>query len=323
MQRKMRRLRFDPEFGMSECCFHSSGPDSPEMPDEILRMYDKTFPLFKKIIDAGMNGTPLYDIPKYPGAPKMPSAQGMLSDEKMYAVPHYNVGTYDVGKYNTPSVGKMMPSKGWIDRLDPGIKEGLWAPFQEANKQMVESMGDSAGAASGGWTGAGGVAQGQFWEDAGKDFGTQAWGMVSPALQRGWEAELGRSRDIWEAELGKDRDIWGANLQKRQWDTQQQLQKRMQDYKNRLDENRMDYSNWMTKLGQDYAGQQRMWETELNRNTAPFSLVPSYYGAASSSPFYATPQQPSPWGTAIGSIAGYVLGGPFGANIGSSLGGFL
>ena len=64
------------------------------------------------------------------------------------------------------------------------------SPYQDASKQLTESLGYSAGSAMGGASGTLGAAQSNFWNKAGQNMGTNAWNMVAPAQNAGWSAML-------------------------------------------------------------------------------------------------------------------------------------
>ena len=92
--------------------------------------------------------------------------------------------------YNIPNPEMLMPGKDWYSSLSPEVMQGIRAPYEDASKQLTESLGYSAGSAMGGASGTLGGAQAKFWEEAGKGMGQQAWGMVQPAYSAGWQALL-------------------------------------------------------------------------------------------------------------------------------------
>jgi len=96
--------------------------------------------------------------------------------------------------WDIPSTQSMMPQQGWYEGLDSNIKQGIMEPYKDASQQLTESLGYSAGSARGGASGTLGASQGEFWADAGTQMGQQAWNMVNPAQQMGWQAELGRNQ---------------------------------------------------------------------------------------------------------------------------------
>ena len=92
--------------------------------------------------------------------------------------------------YEIPDINALMPGKDWYSNLSPEVMQGVRAPYEDASKQLTESLGYSAGSAQGGPSGTLGGAQGKFWADAGTQMGQQAWGMTQPAYSAGWQAQL-------------------------------------------------------------------------------------------------------------------------------------
>ena len=92
--------------------------------------------------------------------------------------------------YQIPGIDTLMPSNDWYSNLSPEVMQGVRAPYEDASKQLTESLGYSAGSAKGGASGTLGGAQGKFWADAETQMGQQAWGMTQPAYSAGWQAQL-------------------------------------------------------------------------------------------------------------------------------------
>ena len=92
--------------------------------------------------------------------------------------------------YQIPSTEGLMPGKDWYSNMSPEVMQGVRAPYEDASKQLTESLGYSAGSAQGGASGTLGGAQGKFWADTGTQMGQQAWGMTQPAYSAGWQAQL-------------------------------------------------------------------------------------------------------------------------------------
>ena len=95
-----------------------------------------------------------------PSAPQMPSMQQMVGNP-------------------------LMPTGDWFSSLDPSIKQGVWAPWNEAADMLSERMGGQGqlGSARGGMTGAAGAGLGELYSRAGQNVGLQAWNMMQPGLQ--------------------------------------------------------------------------------------------------------------------------------------------
>jgi len=112
--------------------------------------------------------------------------------ESLMPIFHQIAGAAETGTspWQIPSTQGLMPTEGWYSGIDSTIKRGMMEPYKEASQQLTESLGGAAGSARGGASGALGGAQGEFWADAGTQMGQQAWGMVSPIQQMGWQAEL-------------------------------------------------------------------------------------------------------------------------------------
>lgn len=92
--------------------------------------------------------------------------------------------------WQIPSTEGMMPTQGWYENMDPNIMAGVREPYIDASQQLTESLGYSAGSGRGGPSGMLGDVQSDFWSKAGTQMGQQAWNMVSPIQQMGWQAEL-------------------------------------------------------------------------------------------------------------------------------------
>lgn len=121
-----------------------------------------------------------------------------MSRQALRSRPLYDVPTYDV-----PGAESMMPTSDWYSNLSPEVMQGVWAPYQDASKQLQEQLGASGmgGSAIGGISGTAASGLGKFWEQAGRNVGQQAWGMVQPALSAEWQGNLGRNQWTAGAEL--------------------------------------------------------------------------------------------------------------------------
>lgn len=146
-----------------------------------------------------------------PAAPYMPSMAGVLSD-----IPMYNIPT---------AVG---PTEAWYGGLSPDVMAGVWAPYNEGAKQMLELMG---GSTRGGYSGATGAALGKYFSDAATDVGLQAWNMSQPGLMANWQAELAANQ------------MGYANL----------MQEGMTDYQNELARQQADYQSAMQAWQMPYS----------------------------------------------------------------------
>jgi hypothetical protein len=191
-------------------------------------LYKALLPMIQGMAGAGTAqlGQTGYGMPQ---APTMPSMQGVMS----------GVSPYQIGGYNVPSTSGIMPTKDWFGSLAPEVKQGVWAPYEDAANQLGERMGSQGmlGNARGGYSGAAGSAFGEFYSDAGKDYGTQLWNMSAPGAMAGWQGQLGQNQYM-------------AGLQNQQ---------NMLGYNNLVQERTMDYNNQMNQANQNYQGQMNAW----------------------------------------------------------------
>lgn len=80
-----------------------------------------------------------------------------------------------------------MPSSGWFNNLSPQVTSGLWEPYNQAAREMINTMsGSGLVSGRGGYSGAAQTALGKFYSEAGKGIGTQAWNMISPIQMAGY-----------------------------------------------------------------------------------------------------------------------------------------
>jgi len=126
----------------------------------------------------GQYGTQRY----FNGAPNLgaPSATGTLTSVPMYGIP-------------SPSTA--MPTQDWWSSLAPQVKQGLYAPYEEAGRGLLETLGarGQSGSAMGGYSGAAGAALGELAGQAANNVGLAAWQMTSPAAYANWDAQLNRN----------------------------------------------------------------------------------------------------------------------------------
>ena len=134
------------------------------------QMFSALIPMLQRMGKMGAQGSPLFDAPSY----DVPSTQGL------------------------------MPTSGWFDSISPDVMQGVWEPYNQASQQMAEQMGAGGmgGSARGGWSGAAGAGLGKFWEQAGRNVGQQAWGMMQPGMAAGWNADLARNQNQAQMQYG-------------------------------------------------------------------------------------------------------------------------
>lgn len=164
-----------------------------------------------------------------PSAPYMPSMSGVRS----------GVSPYQTFGYEIPSLSGIMPTTDWWGSIAPEIKAGAWAPFEEGQNRLMETLGASgvSGSARGGYSGATGAALGEYMADATPAYAMNLWNMTAPGAMAGWQAGLGQNQYM-------------AGLQNQQ----SQMQ-----YQNVLGERERDYSNTMARLGLDYDVAKQAW----------------------------------------------------------------
>lgn len=142
-------------------------------------------------------------------------AGGNIDLPSMYDIPE------SPSPYQVPDISSMMPTGDWFGSLDPSIKAGIRSPYEDAGRQMLEIMGakGQTGSVSSPYSGSAASATGKFWEEAARGMGQQGWNMISPALQQGWQAQLGSNiagygQDVnqWQTSLGRNMNEYQAQL---------------------------------------------------------------------------------------------------------------
>ncbi|MHC4748399.1 MAG: hypothetical protein ACYTFW_00860 [Planctomycetota bacterium] len=138
------------------------------------RLFKEIFPMIQAL---GRQGKRAYGQPGY-GAPQL---SGLLSDIPMYEI---------------PDVSMAQPTKQWWEGLDPGVKKGLYAPYEEAGDRLTERLGSmgAAGSAQGGASGAIAGGLGELEAEAAKNVGLSAWKMTQPSAMANWQANLMRNQ---------------------------------------------------------------------------------------------------------------------------------
>ena len=116
------------------------------------------------------------------------------------------IGGPNAANYLNPS--SLSPQGNWMGNLDPNIQAGLWEPYNQGAQQLIETMGGGAGSAGAGFSGATGGALSDFYGDASKNVGLQAWNMMQPSLQ----AQYG----VGQQQFDTASQLWGANLGQQQ-----------------------------------------------------------------------------------------------------------
>lgn len=163
--------------------------------DEARNIMQALMPMIQGL---GQYGTERY----FGGAPQMgaPSMKGVLSSQPMYDVPE-----------------AVAPTADWFSNLSPEVKTGLYAPYAEAGRGLMETMGSRGqlGSARGGLSGATGAAMGELAGKAAQDVGLNAWQMTAPGLQNNWQADL--NRNINQYNTGQQERLGDYNTQMSVW----------------------------------------------------------------------------------------------------------
>jgi len=180
---------------VDECKGGGTKTEYTQSPEQAA-VYREVIPLIRRMSRSAL-GTPAQ--PGWWGAPATPAQPGGQQV--------WDVGAPPAADYQIPSTESMMPSKQWWGGISPEVKEGLWAPWNEAAGQMMEKMGGSGqlGSARGGYSGTGERALGEFYSKAGQNVGLQAWQMTQPAMKTGWAAEYDKTQQDYANQMTQ----WG------------------------------------------------------------------------------------------------------------------
>jgi hypothetical protein len=175
---------------------------------EAQKVLSAMLPAVKRVGRAGQYGQTLWDVPSYSptSAPQIGGAPGVT--------------------------GAPMPTEGWFSGMDPNIMSGLWEPYQQGSKQLMEQLGAAgmAGGAASGLSGTAAGGLGRFWEDASKNVGLSAWNMINPNAMAQWQMEQERTMEPWRMQQSTNLADWQAQNQASQNVWLQQLQARQAPY---------------------------------------------------------------------------------------------
>jgi len=118
-----------------------------------------------------------------------PNPQGQVPGQVLGQVP--GVGGGASGGYQ--GFTDIMPNRGWMQNLDPGVMAGIREPYEEGAKMLAERFGAAGmgGSARGGMSGNAAAGFGKYYENAAQGIGQQAWNMTSPGLRYPYDAALG------------------------------------------------------------------------------------------------------------------------------------
>ena len=120
--------------------------------------------------------------------------------EKMAA---FGTGTGGV-PYNIPDPQSMMPTAGFMDRLDPNIRAGLFEPFEQGLDILEGRMAGRGqlGNVRAGMSGAAADVFGKFGQQMLPQIAQSAFQTMQPALQTGYSALLQREQSPYSSLLG-------------------------------------------------------------------------------------------------------------------------
>lgn len=258
-----------------------------------------------------------------PTAPTMPSMGGVLSGVSPYGISGYSLPNYSVTGYDIPNATGLMPTTDWWNSLSSDVKAGAWAPFQEGQNNLLETLGASgvSGSARGGYSGAAGAALGQYMGDASPAYAMNLWNMSQPGMMANWQAQLGQNQYL--AGMQNQNALWNAENQLglNQYLAGLQNQQSQSLWQNQLTERQTDYQNLLNQANQNYSGQMQAWQL-------PMQLAMNYNNLAPSGAYHGDS------GGTLGSIMGAASSialpigmgmalGPSGAALGAGMSGMM
>jgi hypothetical protein len=219
----------------------------------------------------------LYTIPPPVMFPDIPSAEGVLS------------GIEQPGwlGYDIPDINSILPSVDWWNNMSPEVMAGIRAPYEEGSDRLMERLNSIGGLGSqrAGVSGQGAAGLGEYWADADKNIGLQAWEMTYPQLAMDWQAGL--DRNITE---------YGYN---------QGLADKL--YDQRLTESMYDYDNLTKGYLSNYNTMNNYRNDLLQRNMYPWSILPGMLGGSVGDTVVSN--QSSSTSNALNSLGNYYLMG--------------
>jgi len=269
-------------------CKGDSAPAPPQVtytqsPEQRQMWQTFALPATERLATQMEGGAPAWEIPKAPSFVDMvPSAQGLWS----------SIEGPGVQSYALPDATMLQPTQEWWQGVDPGIKAGLWQPYQEAGERLFEDYGARglAGNPSAGVSGAAMAGLGELYAQGARNVPLQAFELGRQGRQMQYGSEL--ARNIGAA--GQLRENAMARYGQLQQEAAMDREAAIQDYNQALQYNQL-------------LNQQRMM---------PFGMLPSLAGGAYSTPVI----QQMPAGGGGGFNIGGALGGAgTGAMIGSAM----
>lgn len=132
-------------------------------------------------------------------------------------IPAVSTGLYNIPTPpQIPSPQIASPLAGY-QMVAPQVQAGLWQPYQEAEKRLLDIMQSRGqlGAPGAGISGAAGGALSDFYSQAARDIGLSTYQMSLPFTQMAqaplsqyWAAQTGQLGDVWSAQLTREMMPW-------------------------------------------------------------------------------------------------------------------
>ena len=105
--------------------------------------------------------------------------------------------------WQRPDSSMLRPQEGWWQGLDSDVKAGVYEPFKETSRQMLEVMGSrgQTGGASTANTGAAGAAMGQYWGQASPQIAMTGWNMYQPSMMAEYNTQLAQNQAGYQQQM--------------------------------------------------------------------------------------------------------------------------
>ena len=259
-------------------------------PPELSQMMKMFMPVAERLSQGGQ----LWDVPQ---APQM---FGGGAPPSYGVTPQYNIPMQgQTPGYDVPDVMSMMPSRETYDMVSPQVKAGLWAPYEQAQERLMETLGGrgALGSQKGGYSGAAGAAIGELMSRGAEDVGLNIARMTLPQLQMGWQAGLGREQQMWGEDVRRGTQQWGAELGREQQMWGQEQQRARDLYQRDL------------QVGQtEWGSEMERWRMLQQQQQMPYQFMPQMMGGATQ-PTGTTQQQDSGGFSVGGMLGGGAMGG--------------
>ncbi len=115
-----------------------------------------------------------------------------LQPEPLYDIP---------AGWSIPDTGTLLPTRQNFEQFSPQVMEALYHPYRAGQDILLNTLaGRGQMGVPGAMSGAAGAALGKYWSEAAPQVTQQALGLMMPALQTGYQEQLGRAKTLWEAQ---------------------------------------------------------------------------------------------------------------------------